>query len=786
MMGIHEEAKKLTIRYLSQSRSSSERMGRIRMFLRRSGSRELREAAAKMEWPSKFRQLLTNDWEEAFVVRGRDVFLRESTSVGPGGVSNVTEDVGWRDSDDFEAPTLGQTQEVVRTDEAMPLWPERYQLISLLDANDWFEFMESTIGELSSKPKVQAQYGSMGGDVEHPLVVLRNDLSSVMNVDVHGLSPSDIGEVWEQLIDIYEECELSGCPVWGVWRTKRPAQSDDFEINGAPVKMVVPAEGLTNIHQYTRVPSRLEWDVLPIDQEGVRFYMAVASVKEVDAVSMVPQLPSILNCLDASERVIHPNLAQNQWQRQLNVSRALAIKNFASNNHNVIANTPILFVEKGGHVRFEGRKMFIDMHWLQRVGPGEYRDVGSDLIDHRPIWLIDGQHRIRGSARSPRGMNLQVPLIIFPSDFQMMRAAKVFAEINTLQEGLGELHTLFMQHRFHIPSPRAKRDFQVDEEGEPSSGNSRANHLSYEIAAAFCSNSRSPLYKRIRFLEQNDSIIPVIKANQWLDFSRGWFTEIYDEASGYSKAMMTSELHNYFMAICQLTKRAYPGKPGLKMPPYHGAKSIIEKISNFPVLLKVFKTVRTKAEFESPVETGDVISMQTFLKVLQPWRNVDWHDDNLEDFLRGGGEAGRTHLKVWLEDALLSDEAHSKSLIHNEEIASVPGQGLFAKPDNPNIVIHGDGWVHRPGQVLKFNCERPINAFYTCVWNVYSNNSYSGAESLDEHQKEIKSKADVNTGIAELTLPFESWMLNAKQIKIRASWSNKAQGRGEDIVTLKS
>ena len=33
----------------------------------------------------------------------------------------------------------------------------------------------------------------------------------------------------------------------------------------------------------------------------------------------------------------------------------------------------------------------------------------------------------------------------------MMRAAKVFAEINTLQEGLAR-HTLFMQHRFNIPS----------------------------------------------------------------------------------------------------------------------------------------------------------------------------------------------------------------------------------------------------------------------------------------------------------------------------------------------
>ena len=69
-----------------------------------------------------------------------------------------------------------------------------------------------------------------------------------------------------------------------------------------------------------------------------------------------------------AERVNNPEKAQNQWQRQLNVNRALAIKNFTSNNQNVIANTPILFVAKEEFVQFEGRKMYIDMHWLERVG----------------------------------------------------------------------------------------------------------------------------------------------------------------------------------------------------------------------------------------------------------------------------------------------------------------------------------------------------------------------------------------------------------------------------------
>ena len=40
---------------------------------------------------------------------------------------------------------------------------------------------------------------------------------------------------------------------------------------------------MTNIHKTQRVTAKMEWDVLPVEQEGVKFYMAVASVKEVDA-----------------------------------------------------------------------------------------------------------------------------------------------------------------------------------------------------------------------------------------------------------------------------------------------------------------------------------------------------------------------------------------------------------------------------------------------------------------------------------------------------------------------
>lgn len=757
-------------------------MGAIRMYLQRNGSDILRERVNLVSWPAQFRQLLQQEWRDTFDVQGRNVTLVDASPRRTVATVRPETHTPRREAERPQEVIINhQARPVSRRnleEEAQPLWPEMYRLITERDAADWFEFVEETIANLATNRKVKSNYGAaQDGDFEHPLAVIREELSKVRDRDVHSLIPSEVQNMWEQLVDVYVECELNHPPEWGAWRIKTPAQSDEFELNGTPCTLIVPSEGLTNIHKYSRIPAKLEWDVLPVEQEGVHFFMAVASVKEVDAACMVPQLPNILNCLETAERVNNPDKAQNQWQRQLNVNRALAIKNFTSNNQNVIANTPILFVAKNEFVKFESRKMHIDMRWLEKVGTGEYRDVCNDMIDHRPIWLIDGQHRIRGSARSPRGMNLQVPLIIFPADFQMMRAAKVFAEINTLQEGLGELHTLFMQHRFNIPSPKAKRDFGLDEEGNPSNDNSRANHLSYEMAAAFCSEESNPLYKRIRFLEQNDAIIPVIKANQWLDFSRTWFTEIYHDGSGYTRDMMHQEIRNYFQAFCGICKLGYRGKPGLRLPPdFSGPKSVIEKISNFPVLLRVFKAVRAKAEFIEHVAQGEVISYSTFMKTMRPWKNVDWHDEELERFLQGGGESGRTHLRVWLEDALRSDSAYSRFMVHTDQISSQPGQGLFAKPKNPSLIVEGDSWISQRGQKLVFKSERPINAFATCMWDIYS------GENL--HQKKINIKADTNTGFAELQLGFEDWMRQAHQITVRASWSNKAQGNGEATVTL--
>ena len=64
-------------------------------------------------------------------------------------------------------------------------------------------------------------------------------------------------------------------------------------------------------------------------------------------------------------------------------------------------------------------------------GEDKWYDVVPGQEDYRPIWLIDGQHRVRGMSRSAQERTSTFQLS-FPGGVQTSRA--IFAEINTLQK----------------------------------------------------------------------------------------------------------------------------------------------------------------------------------------------------------------------------------------------------------------------------------------------------------------------------------------------------------------
>ena len=267
---------------------------------------------------------------------------------------------------------------------------------------------------------------------------------------------------------------------------------------------VVPKGGGSSKHNYSAPPEPFHWDLTPVTQKGITYLTGKATVAELDAVCSVPQLPQELDSEETAVRVLDKQRGTNEWQRRLDPERVLAISNFISQTENIIANAVIVYVPEcpAVNVSADGR-IEIDPSKFLAHHSGNWTDHEAGE-DQRPLWLIDGQHRVRGLAQSEKGIGIELPIIVFPPSASVGLSAKIFAEINTLQTKLTSLHTLFMQHRFSIPSHVRPRDFRAPwDGGNPDTWESRANHLAYECAAYLTSHRGGPLFGLIKLLDQN-------------------------------------------------------------------------------------------------------------------------------------------------------------------------------------------------------------------------------------------------------------------------------------------
>ncbi len=534
------------------------------------------------------------------------------------------------------------------------------------------------------------------------------------------------------------------------------------------------AGGTEVTHLYKGLPPDVSWQVHLIEQKGKSFYIASAKICEIDAVCSVPSLPEHIESAESGMRVVDGGRGDDEWQRRLAPKRINSIRSFIEGSNNIIANTPILFVKpKTGAVEIKDGILSVNFEsFLKKTnvkGRGElWYDAVPQKEDFRPIWLIDGQHRVRGMSRSQTGKELEVPVIIFPEEFQLHEAAKIFAEINTLQTKLTALHTLFMQHRFHIPSPKSKRDFFPKEwdEDDPAHHNSRANHLSYEAAGYLASNIGGPLYNRIRILDQNAQNYTVVKADQWVDFGRSWFLKNgpYHPGCGMNQEQINSEIENYFSAVIETCNHNEwtDGMP--RWSPNSMNKGLIQRHSHFKVLIDIFPVVW---ELSTGPGVSIPIPVKRFKEALKPLKWVDWLHPDMKSTFGGGGEKGRSCLRVWMEDAIRNGESYELDEVMSSTIKSIPGKGIHASPGEPELTIEGDvKWPSRDSPV-KMVASRPANALLTSYWEIVDSDGAGRTE--DE-----TSLAKPNRNQATFEIHHKEWMDDMDFIDVAVNWRNAA------------
>ena len=567
------------------------------------------------------------------------------------------------------------------------------------------------------------------------------------------------------------------CPfVWGEWEL---ASSQNLEIGHSKChKMTyIPKGGGSALHYYSCIPDEILWKLTPLTQKGMTFFIGKAKVSEIDAVCSVPQLPSEMESSESGERVLDKRRGEDQWQRRVEPKRIKSIQHFIEKGKNLIANSAILFsgsekavtVSENGEIRIQFEK------FLEKNGDEWCDHFGK--ADRRPIWLIDGQHRTRGLAQSTKGIELEIPIIFFPPNFDLGQSAKIFAEINTLQKKLSPLHTLFMQHRFEIPSPTGKRDFKLPwDDGKTDSRNSRANHLSYECAAYLASNKDGPLYNRIKILDPNSSQMAIIKASQWVDFSRSWYGEsnIYGPDCGMTQDEINIEVENYFCALVNTCNHGdwddQRNRWCLKANP----KGLIQRHGPSMSLLKLYPTAWQLAKGKA----GQMkpIPIDCFEEVLSPLTWVDWLDPRVKNTYLTGGERGRNALRIWMDDAISNGVMYGYDEVMAADIHSAPGKGILSSPGDAVIeVVKGNKWPYK-GKPLIIRAKQPANTLPTSQWMI--------TDSKNVNRSPDNPAIQANRSVAEYTLRNSKWMDDIDRIEIRVDWFNMVSPPGKGILRL--
>lgn len=627
-------------------------------------------------------------------------------------------------------------------------------------------------------------------EIEETRFLINEILSSQSNEsDFEFINYATIENIWQRLIFLNEDTfanQREPEPIsWAIWRIERKQEFDFGYTKESIYKVFVPENSDQKIHLYKSIPPKIVWDLKKINQKGNIFYISSAKVDQIEQVSSVPALPKEMTSIEAGLRVLDKKRGVDEWQRRPMPKRIQSITEFAEFDTNIIANAPILYLNEKSTAKIFDDKLEIDFEIFLKFNSKEnyysdhdineytiesFNNLDNKYIDLRPVWLIDGQHRVRGLSKSEIGSNLEIPIIILPSEFGLHNAAKVFSEINTLQESLKPLHKLFMQHRFQIPSPNTKRDFTNWSSNPDNQIDSRANHLSYELISRLASDDNSILRNKVKILEQNDSVDYYVKADQWVNYARSWFLSggpysnivVWNEQRGND---IFNEVNSYFTAFIETVNHEKWKDGKERWPNTARNKSLLQSSTHFKVLIDLYSEVYLRIN-----KSKSVLKKDDFKKVLIPFTNVDWIDIELKKMFGGGGEKGRTSLYIWMFDALKSKESHQVKTVMSKNIKSEPGKGILSPPMKSEIVIKGK-WPTKTSSVL-IKSDRPINARKKPTWII----------SDDKHETyndilKIKNNS-------ECTLEYAQFMDHIKSFRITVIWSNASNINATSYIDI--
>ena len=633
---------------------------------------------------------------------------------------------------------------------------------------------------------------------------------------IDGLRSDDL--IQSKVLDKYPTSKDPVPIAWGYWNFlhSNPVTRGYSDHH---VHMIQDPSNPSGRHVYKRRPKEFAWDLVPVKHGGkVAFYTTSAPINQIDAVSSVPSIKEGISVSETSRRIQDPRLKNHEWQRELQSGRLVSIGNFLDEETNTFANSVMLFSLDHPSVKWEGgssaaTRLKVDFNFLKE-DPNQTIGHLTDhhgSIDKRPIAIIDGQHRIRGGMMSDRGHKQEIPIILIPKMSSHQKAAKYFAEINTLSVPLDTLHEMFMRHKFALSSHKPGMSYaHFDPTKKKKTRRDRANRLAYEVAAYLnlhgggYEDESGALQNLILMLKENTSEFNkvVYRIDLWVKHSYPWFMDSgpygppdKGDDKKESKDQIFLEISNYFeafRAICNdgwedgldrwLGYEEMPSKGSAK-----GLRPLIQFATPARSLLDIFPLVYRSIK---PKFDGEVISIEEFRKSLAPLGNIDWLNSDLINTYSGSGEYPWQSLRRWMKDALGRGikEPYSKEEIVSETLPSERGKGMLSEVVAEKPVASPEDFLWpTPEEPVTIIATRPINARKNCEGRLWKNNN-EDLVNTTLYRGRVRSTAEeggYKDRQAVFTIHWWPGIEELDELKFHAQWGNQLNKGVNSTITLK-
>jgi DGQHR domain-containing protein len=232
-------------------------------------------------------------------------------------------------------------------------------------------------------------------------------------------------------------------------------------------------------------------------ESGGRRYPLFVGFMAAETVAEVAEAPSFSK--NTSHREIAANVLEppvKGWQRPLDKERVETIRRVFRDNGALMPN-PVLLSENGEN---QGGAVSLRQEKAGGAIPSDVWivDIVPPTGGPRPLWILDGQHRISGLASSKQKQNdLPVVLLLNDDDTQGSYTgrdfAHLFAQVTTTAKKLDELHNEWLTFAYELD------DYADD------TADHRAHRAAMKAVAELCRTSEladgqpNPFLNSVRF-----------------------------------------------------------------------------------------------------------------------------------------------------------------------------------------------------------------------------------------------------------------------------------------------